>query len=87
MKPEEALRTLDIIYTDTSMEYVMSKEFEDAIRVAQQALSKQVSMELEPDNLTDEFYYCPECGSIVGTKAEYCKKCGQKVHRGEEDGN
>ena len=31
--------------------------------------------------ISGTYYLCPVCKKLVGTQANYCKNCGQKVRR------
>ena len=62
-------------------------ELAEAMRIAIQALEKQVSK--KPDFTEDkEFALCPCCnGKGLLNKQKYCDNCGQKIDWSDEDEN
>lgn len=37
----------------------------------------------EPVKYIGEYAVCPKCNKVVGSKAKFCKECGQRVVREE----
>lgn len=62
------------------------EELAEAMRIAIQALEKQISM--KPDFTEDkEFALCPCCnGKGLLNKQKYCDNCGQKIDLDWSDG-
>ena len=87
MTPEEA-----IVEAKEALEYLIGGEcadshmdYVDEIRLAIQALKKQIAKEPAEKTINNVKYpLCPECGRVLWDKEYYCATCGQKVNRGEQ---
>ncbi len=48
-------------------------------RLAEKDMEKL--LDKRESEISGTYYLCPVCSKVVGTLANYCKNCGQKVRR------
>lgn len=48
-------------------------------RLAERDMEKL--LDKRESEISGTYYLCPVCSKVVGTLANYCKNCGQKVRR------
>ena len=56
----------------------LSSKYKNGLRMAIQALEKQIPKKPTKDKYVPELDFCPECGTEV-TNCNYCPYCGQKI--------
>ena len=51
-----------------------------ALEIVREAIGYRIA---EPVKYIGEYAVCPKCNKVVGSKAKFCKECGQRVVREE----
>lgn len=65
---------------DREIQMIVYKEDIEALRVAKEALEKQIpKLAQETQELIEIEYICPECDHINGQRFNYCWNCGQSI--------
>ena len=90
MKPEEAIRIIEVAQAE--IEWNTPLEYQEAFKVAIEALEKQISKKprIKQDKYNENLctLHCPTCGSYVGTYNKRlkmsnlynnCNRCGQTI--------
>ena len=87
MKPEEAKKYLKNFVGDGSMEFVIGPMITEALKIAIDALEKQIIKKPDYDGHT---FACPTCKTIILYKTGEvrgirCKWCGQAIDWEEQE--
>ena len=88
MKLEEAKKYLKNFVGDGSMEFVIGPMITEVLKIAIDALEKQVPKKPEFQYVTTNGYgsyeyVCDECGCVLGENIDdFCPNCGQAIDWG-----
>ena len=94
MKPEEAIKTINIAAAEVEWDYPMdyTVAFEMAIDALEKHIPKKptktkiVTLNKSPEAISGEsINCCPRCKSNLVSQYKYCPQCGLEIDWGDEE--